>query len=286
MMPLNHRCFDGSAANRLNSSPFDGGGHGSEHPSNLRYDASRTPRCRPTRSPAPGRRPTRRACGRRSRRLAPRLSRSSMSTHARARRREMRRNCVELADGDRRRAPAFFAMTESYTEPSGVPAARPSLPRSARTASLKLPLNVPFSAAGVSMSGTSLPRPNTKAHSGEAPPPEPSFAASGFTQSNGIWKPDITSTAGSVSFVRRLHHHLPLARLLVVDVVPGAAMDASAVCAELRRITSAPPSPPTYPAASTIVPLAYVSSPPTSPSTWWSPSSSTRRRRPSCGGSP
>mgnify|MGYP003319344094 CR=1 FL=1 len=27
------------------------------------------------------------------------------------------------------------------------------------------------------------------------------FAASGFTQSNGIWKPDITSTAGSVSFV-------------------------------------------------------------------------------------
>ena len=29
MMPLNHRCFDGSAANGLNSSPFAGGGHGS-----------------------------------------------------------------------------------------------------------------------------------------------------------------------------------------------------------------------------------------------------------------
>ena len=39
MMPLNHRCFDGSAANGLNSSPFAGGGHGSEHPSYLRYAA-------------------------------------------------------------------------------------------------------------------------------------------------------------------------------------------------------------------------------------------------------
>lgn len=168
MMPLNHRCFDGSAANGLNSSPFAGGGHGSEHPSYLRYAAD---------------------------------SNSSMSTHAVP-------GAGHSPDASSLRTaitiwhPAFFVvMTESYTEPSGVPAARPSLPRSARTASLKLPLNVPFSAAGVSMSGTSLPRPNTKAHSGDAPPPEPSFAASGFTQSNGIWKPDITSTAGSVSFV-------------------------------------------------------------------------------------